>query len=351
MTRTGPAQATLRPPAPVISRLAVLVAPAALLLGACAGGGASDRVGDVSAVARTTLSVYAFSVAKPALDALGTAYAATPGGAGTAINSSYGPSGDQSRKVLAGAPADVVAFSLAPDVTRLVQPGIVAADWNVAGRGSPFGSVVVIVVRTGNPKQVRDWADLLRPGIQVVTPNPLSSGAAQWNLLAPYAWASDGGRNPAAGLAYVDALVTGHLRTQPTSGAEATESFRQGTGDVLLSYENEALAAIRAGYDVEIVVPPHTFRIENAVATVATSPHRPEAERFLAFVAGPQGQEAVARAGYRPGDAGVLARHPEFPAPQQLWTIADLGGWPAVTASLFDKNTGAITALYLRATR
>lgn len=339
MTRTGP------------SRLAALLTAATLLLSACAGAGASDVPGGAAGTASTTLNVYAFSVAKPALDALGAAYSATPQGDRTAINTSYGASGDQSRKVLAGAPADLVVFSLAPDVTRLVEPGIVDADWDAAGQGSPFGSVVVLVVRKGNPKQLHDWDDLLKPGVQVVTPNPLSSGSAQWNLLAPFARSSNGGEDPAAGLAYISRLVTDHIRTQPTSGAEATESFRQGTGDVLLSYENEALAAIDAGDDFEIVIPPETFRIENAVAPVATSDRRAEAEDFLTFVSSPAGQEVVAQAGYRPADPAVLARHTEFATPQKLWTIDDLGGWPAVTASLFNKDSGAITALYTEATR
>lgn len=330
------------------SRIAALALACAMMLTGCAGGGASDATGGASASTKsgTALNVYAFSVAKPAFDALGQGYA----GGGT-LQASYGPSGDQSRKVAAGAPADVVAFSLAPDVTRLVTAGLVASDWNAGTlHGTPFGSVVVMVVRKGNPKGIKDWPDLLASGVSVVTPNPLSSGSAQWNLLAPYAAASDGGKNPAAGLAYVSSLVKGHIHSQPASAAEASESFRQGTGDVLLSYENEAIAAIKAGEAVEYVVPPQTFKIENAVAVVSKSSNPDAARAFVAYVESPSGQEAVARAGYRPADASVLAAHPEFVQPAKLWTIADLGGWPAVTASLFDKSTGAITQLYSKVT-
>lgn len=351
MTATPVPRSTTRPARRRAVRVAA-VASAAVLLTACTGAGASDAVGGAPGASATkTLNVYAFSVARPAIDALAAAYATTPEGSGTTIQASYGASGDQSRKVAAGAPADLVAFSLAPDVTRLVGAGLVAPDWAAAPTASVFGSVVVFVVHRGNPHGLRDWDDLLAPGISVVTPNPLSSGSAQWNLLAPYAAASRGGQDPQAGLAYVTRLVTDHVRTRPGSAAEATESFRQGTGDVLLSYENEALAAIAAGDPFEIVVPPQTFRIENATAPVATGPRRAEAERFLAFAAGPAGQEAVARAGYRPADAAVAARHPGFATPQRLWTVADLGGWPAVTASLFDKDTGAITRLYASAAR
>lgn len=334
-------------------RLAAALASATLLLSGCAGAGASDVVGGAGAAtgAKTTLSLYAFSVAKPAFDSLGTAYAATPEGAGTVIQTSYGPSGDQSRKVAAGAPADLVALSLSPDVTRLVQPGLVAKTWDDGNKGTPFGSVVVIVVRKGNPKQIRDWNDLLKPGVSVVTPNPLSSGSAQWNLLAPYSAASNGGQNPAAGLDYIKKLVGEHIHTQPSSGAEATESFRQGTGDVLLSYENEAISAIKAGDAFDYFVPPQTFKIENAVAPIATSQHADAVAKFLTFVASAPGQEAIAKAGFRPADATVLAQHPEFVTPQKLWTIADLGGWPKVTSSLFDKSTGAITQIYTKATR
>ncbi len=325
-----------------------------LALAGCAGGGSSDAIGGQASGAGTggALNVYAFSVAKPALDAAGKAYAETPAGTGSALQTSFGPSGDQSRKVAAGAPADVVVLSLEPDVTRLVQAGLVASDYKSGpNQGSPFGSVVVMVVRQGNPKGIKDWSDLLKPGISVVTPNPLSSGSAQWNLLAPYAAASHGGQDQAAGLDYITKLVTQHVHTQPASGAEATEAFRQGTGDVLLSYENEAIAAVKAGGQFEYIVPPQTFKIENAVAVVSTSSKSATARTFVEFLSSTAGQQAVASAGFRPADAAVLAAHPEFTAPNKLWTIADLGGWSAVTPALFDKSTGAITKIYTQVTR
>lgn len=343
---------TLRPARTARTAL-VAMACALTMLAGCAGGGASDQAGGASASASSSggLNVYAFSVAKPAIDSLGAAYAATPAGAGSTLTASFGASGDQSRKVAAGAPADVVAFSLEPDVTRLVKANLVSADWKSAGsNGTPFGSVVVMVVRKGNPKAIKDWSDLLKAGVSVVTPNPLSSGSAQWNLLAPYSVASNGGKDSAAGLAYVSKLVGEHIHSQPASAAEAAESFKQGTGDVLLSYENEAIASIKAGAAFEYVVPPSTFKIENAVAAVSTSTKKDAAAAFVTFMGSPAGQEAVAKAGYRPADAAVLAAHPEFVQPTKLWTIADLGGWPAVTAALFDKTTGAITQLYTKAT-
>ena len=121
-------------------------------------------------------------------------------------------------------------------------------------------------MRKGNPKNIKDWDDLLQPGLEVVTPNPLSSGSAKWNLLAPYAAKSNGGQDPAAGLDFINKLVTEHVKTRPASGKDATTVFLQGSGDVLISYENEAINTERQGNPVEHINPPQTFKIENPVA-------------------------------------------------------------------------------------
>ena len=166
-------------------------------------------------------------------------------------------------------------FSVEPDVTRLVKSGQVDDDWNQdEHKGIPFGSVVTIVTRKGNPKQITTWDDLLKPGVEIVTPNPFSSGSAKWNLLAPYAEKSNGGQDQKAGLAYLSKLISDHVKVQPKSGREATETFLQGTGDVLLSYENEALFVERNGEEVEHVTPDTTFKIENPVAVLNTSKTR-----------------------------------------------------------------------------
>jgi sulfate transport system substrate-binding protein len=215
-----------------------------------------------------------------------------------------------------------------------------------------MGSVVTIVVRKGNPKGIKDWDDLLRPGVEVVTPNPFSSGGAKWNLLAPYAVKSEGGTNQAAGLAYIEKLVTGHVKVQPKSAREATETFLQGTGDALLSYEAEALFAERAGDPVEHVTPPQTFKIENPVAVIKTGKNVKAAQAFRDFNFTPEAQELWAQAGFRPVDQTVAAKHStEFPTPQKLWTIGDLGGWKKVDGTLFKKETGSIAVIYDRATR
>jgi sulfate transport system substrate-binding protein len=184
----------------------------------------------------------------------------------------------------------------------------------------------------------------------------LSSGSAKWNLLAPYAAKSDGGKNESAGLDYVTTLVTDHVKTRPGSGREATDVFLQGTGDVLISYENEAINVERHGAEkgevsVEHLNPPQTFKIENPVAVVTGSTHLDKATALKNFLFTPQGQKIWAEAGFRPVDPAVAADFAkDFPAPEKLWTIADLGGWTSVDTALFDKENGAITTIYKKAT-
>jgi sulfate/thiosulfate-binding protein len=342
------------------SRRHILVAAAAaasLGMTACAGGGASDTVGAAAAAEPAagahTVSLFAYAVPKPGYDKLIPAFSATDAGKGVQFRQSYGASGDQSRKVEAGADADFVNFSVEPDITRLVDAGKVDKGWNANQyHGIPFGSVVTIVVRKGNPKGIKDWDDLLEPGVEVVTPNPFSSGSAKWNLLAPYATKSNGGKDKKAGLAYVKALVGEHVKIQPKSGREATEAFLQGSGDVLLSYENEALFIERNGDPVEHVTPPQTFKIENPTAVVTTGKNAATAKAFNDFLFTPQAQELWAQAGFRPVDPAVAAKHAaDFPQPDKLWTIADLGGWKQVDSTLFAKEGGDIAKIYDAATQ
>ncbi|MGW6376305.1 sulfate ABC transporter substrate-binding protein [Rhodococcus sp. NPDC055112] len=335
--------------------LAAAVTAASVALTACSGG-SSDTVGaegGASDGSGGTISLFAYAVPKPGYDKLIPAFNDTDEGKNVEFQQSYGASGDQSRKVKDGAQADFVNFSVEPDITRLVDAGLVSEDWNKdAYNGIPFGSVVTVVVRKGNPKGIKDWDDLLQPGLEVVTPNPFSSGSAKWNLLAPYAAKSDGGKNPQAGLDYLNTLVTDHVKVQPKSGREATETFLQGTGDVLLSYENEALFAERNGDPVEHVTPPVTFKIENPVAVINNSKNLEKANAFKDFLFTTEGQKLWAEAGFRPVDPAVAAEFAaDFPAPAKLWTIADLGGWKAVDESLFKKETGSIATIYDNATK
>ena len=333
-------------------RYALALIVAASVIGACHGG-ASDVVGGGGPVnARTSITLVAYSAPEPGLSKVIPAFNASQEGKGVQVITSYGASGDQSRGVVDGKPADIVNFSVEPDITRLVKAGKVSNDWNKdATKGIPFGSVVTLVVRPGNPKNIKDWDDLLRPGVEVITPSPLSSGSAKWNLLAPYAVKSVGGHVPQAGIDYINKLVGQHVKLRPASGREATDVFVQGSGDVLISYENEAIATERQGKPVTHLNPPQTFKIENPMAVVTSSAQLDAATAFKNFQYTAQAQKLWAAAGFRPVDPAVAADvRGQFPMPVKLWTIADLGGWDTLDAQLFDKNSGSITKIYMQAT-
>jgi len=336
-------------------KLTALLTAATLAGGLAACGGSSDSTAEAETgggEGGVRLSLVGYAVPKVGFDKLIPAFQKTEAGKGVTFAQSYGASGDQSRKVENGLETDIVNFSVEPDVTRLVEAGLVSPDWNQdENKGLAFGSVVTIVVREGNPKGIKDWDDLLAPGIEVVTPNPFSSGSAKWNLLAPYAAKSSGGKDAKAGLAYVSKLVGDHVKVQPKSGREATETFLQGTGDVLLSYENEALFIEREGEKVEHVTPPHTFKIENPVAVLEKSKNKETAEAFKQFLYSEEGQRLWAEAGFRPVNEQVFAEFAkDFPNPEKLWTIDDLGGWGTVNDELFDEEKGSIAKIYDEAT-
>lgn len=325
---------------------AVALTLSAVLVVSCSGG-ADDIGGDPGAAdAETTLTLVAFGVAETGWSKVIPAFAASREGDGVAVTESYGSSADQSRSVEGGEPADVVNFSVEPDITRLVEAGKVDDNWDAGvTRGTPFGSVVSFAVRPGNPENIRDWNDLLRPGVEVITPSPLSSGSAKWRLLAAYAWASKGGLDRQTGLDFVRELVAEHVRLRPRSGREATDMFTRGSGDVLLAYENEAL-----NFDLDYVTPPQTIKIENPVAVVNTSRHLEHAIDFVNYQFTPEAQQLWAQANFRPVDPAVLAEYADkFPVPEKLWTVDDLGGWEMVDRQLFDEDHGTITKIYRQA--
>lgn len=330
----------------------VALAVTALMgLAACAGGGSSDTPGAPPGGddPRSTVAFYGYGVSKNAYGKLIPAFQETPEGAGVQFHQSYGPSGDQSRKIAAGAPADFAAMSVEPEVTRLVKAGLVTPGWKERNddAGVPFHSVVVLVTRPGNPQGIEDWPDLITPGVEVVSPNPLSAGAAKWNLLAPYSVLSKGGQQPQVALDFLTTMVTEHVRVQPKSGREASEAFLQGTGDVLISYENEAKLLAREGEDIEIVHPPQSFRIDTPVAVVEGGEGTEAAARFRDYLNTDAAQNIVATAGFRPGNAAIRAEYEsEFPTFEKLWTIEDLGGWSEFEPALFDPEDGAIMKIY-----
>jgi sulfate/thiosulfate transport system substrate-binding protein len=287
--------------------VAVAVLVAAVAVGGC--GGASDEKGEAAASGgsgeKGTLSLVAYSTPQVVYDELIPAFSKTPEGNGIGFKTSFGASGDQARAVEAGQEADVVTFSTEPDMTRLVDAGIVDPSWKQnEHKGLVTTSVVSFVVRKGNPKNIRTWEDLLEPGVEVLTPNPFSSCAAKWNLLAGYGYASDGGKNPQAGLDYVRELITEHVKVQDKSGREALQNFLGGNGDVLLSYEYEAITANKNGEELEYVIPDDTIKIDIDIATTKDAP--PAAQAFVDYALSEPAQEKFAEWGYRPVNEAVL---------------------------------------------
>jgi sulfate transport system substrate-binding protein len=333
----------------VTSKLKLLF-PLLLLVGvlvAAGCGGSSDETGSPSSAdsssttsgtaKKTSLSLVAYSTPEVVYDQIIPDFQKTPAGAGVSFKTSYGASGEQSRAVEAGLKADVVTFSVEPDMTRLVKAGLVADDWKsqTPHDGLVTTSLVSFVVRPGNPKNIKTWDDLLKPGIEVVTPNPFTSGAAKWNLLGAYAH---------GGLPYVEKLIHDHVKVQPKSGREALQTFTGGEGDVLISYENEALTAQKKGQAVDYVIPPDTFKIENPIAV--TKDGGAAAKAFVAYALSKAGQENFADWGYRPVDESVLqANASKFPTPKKLVTIDDVGGWDKVNDELFDPEKGSIAKI------
>jgi sulfate transport system substrate-binding protein len=323
---------------------AVLVAG---LMAVTACGGASDSTTGSSSTdeGSKSLSLVAYSTPEVVYDEIEPLFQKTGDGEGVGFKSSFGASGEQSRAVEAGLKADVVSFSLEPDMDRLVKAGLVDSNWaDTPSKGLVTTSLVSFIVRKGNPKGIKTWDDLLKPGVQVLTPNPFTSGAAKWNLLGAYGAKSDGGKNPQAGLAYLKELITKHVKVQDKSGRDALNTFTSGTGDVLLSYEYEATTAQKKGQDVDFVTPPDTIKIENPIAV--TKDAKPAAKSFLDFVLSKQGQEKFASWGYRPVNQEVFdANKSKFPEPKELFTIRDLGGWSKVNDEMFDPEKGSVAKI------
>jgi sulfate/thiosulfate-binding protein len=295
----------------------------------------------------TTLQLVAYSTPKKAYDALTTAFAQTTAGKGVTFGQSFGASGSQSRAVDSGQPADVVAFSTTPDMTRLVKDGIVAKTWDANPyKGFSSDSVVVLVVRQGNPKQITGWDDLIKPGVDVITPNPSTSGSARWNILAGYGAQLKEGKTPEEALAYINTLLTKNVSVQDSSASAALQTFIGGKGDVLLDYESDALAAKKAGDAIDIVYPGQTVLIQTPIAVTTKSSHQTQAQAFVNWQWSTAGQTIWAQKGYRPVLASVAKLFSsKFPTPPGLFTIEYLGGWTNVSKEFFAPSTGSITKI------
>jgi sulfate/thiosulfate-binding protein len=316
---------------------------AAFSLAACASTSSPAASGSGDGAKEVTLSLVAYSTPQAAYEKIIKAFQQTPAGKNVKFTQSYGASGDQSRAVESGLPADYVGFSLETDMTRLVKAGIVADNWaSDTNKGIITDSVVALVTRKGNPKNIKTFADLTKPGVDVITPNPFSSGAARWNIMGVFGSQTQTGKSEAQGVAFLTKVLK-NVSVQDDSGRAALQTFTGGKGDVLISYENEAIFAQQNGQDVDYVVPDDTLLIENPVAITKNSKHPKEAKAFLDFVHTPEAQKIFAENGYRPVVDGADTAGQNFPNPPGLFTIQDLGGWDAVATKYFDVDKGVVT--------
>jgi sulfate transport system substrate-binding protein len=275
-------------------------------------------------------------------DALEPGFQATSKGADVSFSNSFGASGDQSRAVEAGQPASVVHFAQGGDMSRLVESGQVAADWDKQRfDGIAQNSVVVMTVRKGNPEGLKSLDDLLTKDVEVITPNPFSSGAARWNIMAIYGSQVNQGKSPRQALDAVKTVLEKTL-VQPGSARDALAAFAQGEGDVLLGYENEAIKAQDEGEEVDYVIPPSTILIQTPIAVTKGAPAA--AQGFLEFIRSDAGQQLWANNGYRPANP-KLVDEKQFPTPEDLFTIAEFGGWDKVNDEFFDEATGSVAEI------
>jgi sulfate/thiosulfate transport system substrate-binding protein len=317
----------------------------ALVIAVVAAGCGSSSDSSSSSSGGAKLDVVGYSTPESVYqESLEPAFEKTAGGKDISFSNSFGASGDQSRAVVAGQPASVVHFSQAGDMERLVEEGeLVSKSWDK----QPYGgiatdSVVVLVVRKGNPKDVQSLEDLLTKDVGIVTPNPFSSGSARWNIMAIYGSEINAGKSPAEALEAVKTVLE-KTKAQPGSARDSLAAFTQGEGDVLLSYENEAIKAEKEGEDVEYIVPPSTIQIETPIA-VTESAAEPAAEDFLKFLWSDAGQEIWAENGYRPVNP-KLVDPKQFPTPKDLFKISQFGGWGKVNDEFFDEESGSVAKI------
>lgn len=332
---TNPGKAKRKVGVGLISALFAVIALAV------AGCGGSDDSATGSGGGK--LDVVGYSTPEAVYEeALEPGFEATPDGADVSFSNSFGASGDQSRAVEAGQPASVVHFAQGGDMIRLVESGQVAPDWDKNKyKGIAQDSVVVMTVRKGNPEGLESLDDLLTKDVEIVTPNPFSSGAARWNIMAIYGSQLHEGKSPQQALDAVKAVLEKTV-VQPGSARDALAAFTQGQGDVLLGYENEAIKAQEEGEDVDYVIPPSTILIETPIAVTKDAPEA--AQKFLDYIWSDEGQELWAENGYRPVNPDLVDEK-QFPTPEDLFTIAEFGGWEKVNDEFFDDETGSVAEI------
>src|SRR4051812_12086996 len=315
---------------------------ALFVVAAVAAAAASARPAD------TTLGLVAYSTPKTVMGKIIQSWSQTADGNGVSFTQSYGASTDQARAVSNGLKADLVFLSTGDDVNLLVDAGLVDSKWNHQSyNGIGADTVVVFAVRNGNPKHIKSWADLVKPGVQVLTPNPFSSGSAKWNILAAYGAQRHLGKSDKQATASVQQLFK-HVVSQDTSGRNATNTFLAGKGDVLLTYESEALNARLNGQDIQYVIPRQTMLIELPIAVLKNSSNKDVANKFIRFVKSPPAQDLFAQYGFRPVNPASAKKYADkFPARPGIFKIDDkqFGGWRNADKVWFDPNKGRMAKI------
>jgi sulfate transport system substrate-binding protein len=315
-----------------------LVAAVAVSLTLVAVTGAATRT-----TKAVTLNLVAYSTPKPVMTKLIAAFQQTPAGQGVSFTTSYGGSSAQASAVVAGQPADVVVFSTGTDMNLLVDRGLVDPKWNRQSYGGVvWSSVVVFALRNGNPKHVKAWSDLVKPGVGVLIPNPFTAGIAKWDILAPYVAQRRLGKKELQAQAFIKALFS-HVVSQDSSGSNATNTFLSGKGDVLVTFESEALNG-----KIPFVIPRQTMLIDIYGAVTRQSRHKNDVNAFLRFLKSPAGQTILGNDGYRPVNKQVFAQFSKkFPRRAGETTIDDklLGGWRAVDKKWFDPTSGIMARI------
>jgi sulfate transport system substrate-binding protein len=321
------------------------VALIAMLVVATGCGGSSSSASSGGDGSGGKLTLVAYSTPEEAYKELIPAFNKTPEGKGVGFSQSYAASGEQSRAVEGGLPADVVEFSLEPDMTRLVDANLVDKSWKANEyNGNVTNSVVVLMVRKGNPKNIKGWDDLVTGKVDVLEPNPFTSGGAKWNIMAAYGAQLEQGKSPAEAEQYIADLFK-NVSVLDKSARESLATFSGGKGDVLLGYENEAILAQQKGEDLDYIVPDQTILIENPVAATSNSKNPELAKRFVDFLYTPEAQKIFVGKGYRP----VVKDTPgadKFPEPKDLFDITKFGGWEEVNADFFDPQNGIVAKIF-----
>ena len=317
-------------------RMGIALAVAAA---AACGGTSSHGTAATSDIANVTLLNVSYDPTREFYRDFNAAFArhwaVKSGGQRVSIRQSHGSSGGQARAVIDGLNADVVTLALAYDIDAIAKAGLIRQEWSAAlpDNSAPYTSAIVFLVRRGNPKGIKDWSDLAQPGIQVITPNPKTSGGARWNYLAAWHAAKTLADDDTKARAFVAALFK-NVPVLDSGARGATTTFTErGIGDVLLTWENEAYLALReAKGKIEIVAPPSTILAEPSVAIVDAVVDRrgtrDVARAYLEYLYSPEGQEIAARHHYRPRDERVAAKHADVFADTKLFTIDEaFGGW------------------------